>query len=545
MKTSVTSRSVLDLHCPRSVAELLEVIAEVMGDLLPGVEGWIEFDLAADSMAPSAGQRRVRFGGARSGGEAPGATDGVSTELEYRGEVIGRFVPDPRCVIPLSRGDLDALLGHITTAFANLWLNERAAAETDVYDASLRAIEESIELFHELNPDVASARMLSRFAAIFDSPAAAMFMNHRSMAVPPALVSVFGVHESGVQGLRAIGGDSIASALDMDGVTVFRKDEDGQFAELEPGSVPAVLHNIIFVPLRDDTRTFGMVLVFNGVGADTDDAPRLQTAQRLGGLGASVFRRLELEAEALRSRELHTQLEIAASIQARLLPDRPPDNERYECAWRSQAAQFVGGDCFDVVETDDGRVAAVIADVSGHGVDSALLMGSFRASFRAECLRVPPSELLTRLNHAVTREVGDTGKFITAAVFEFAADGTSLRYASAGHNDIYVWRQATATFDSLESTGTMLGCFLGFDFEEESVELARGDIVLLYTDGIVEAMCPRKSEMYGDDRMLDIVREHAAANMDSLVGGIVESVADFTGLTRFEDDVTVAALRCC
>ncbi|MCA8941009.1 MAG: serine/threonine-protein phosphatase, partial [Planctomycetes bacterium] len=268
---------------------------------------------------------------------------------------------------------------------------------------------------------------------------------------------------------------------------------------------------------------------------------RLERARRLGELGAALFHRLCLEGDALKTREMETQLSIAATIQSRLIPTQPPQSETLTFSWQSNPADYVGGDYLDLLDDSNGTVHAIIADVSGHGINSALLMASCRAAYRADCRRVEPGKLMEILNNEVHNEVGDTGMFITAASLKLADDGTCT-YASAGHNPLFLFRAATKTVEQLDSTGPSLGFFPGMEFGTESILLEPGDCLLLYTDGIVEAT-NAQGEMFGEVRLADALIEHADKNADSILWEIHVAMHKFLDTAKCDDDVSSAVIK--
>jgi serine phosphatase RsbU (regulator of sigma subunit) len=253
-------------------------------------------------------------------------------------------------------------------------------------------------------------------------------------------------------------------------------------------------------------------------------------------VGLERGRQLEIERQRIES-----ELGLARRIQARLLPPGPPALDGLDLAGTSESAREVGGDYYDFLPLGDGRVALVIADVSGKGVGAALLMSAFRASLMSQDLRREPvAAVLARLNHFLHRSV-EPGRFVTAflAVLD-AADGRML-YSNAGHNAPLVV-SADGAVQRLEAGGLILGIFEEAAYETGEVTLAPGDRLVLFTDGVTEAM-NEQDEQWQEERLVELVRASAALDSATLIRRIVEAVRAFEGARGASDDVTLIVAR--
>ena len=253
-------------------------------------------------------------------------------------------------------------------------------------------------------------------------------------------------------------------------------------------------------------------------------------------VGLERGRQLEIERQRIES-----ELGLARRIQARLLPPGPPAVPGLELAGTSESAREVGGDYYDFLPLEDGRVALVIADVSGKGVGAALLMSAFRASLMSQDLRHEPiATVLARLNRFLHHSV-EPGKFVTA--FLGVLDGASGRlvYSNAGHNAPLVV-SADGTVARLEAGGLILGILEEAGYETGEATLVPGDRLVLYTDGVTEAM-DEHDEQWGEERLVELVRSGAGLDSAALVGRIVEAVRRFEGDRGASDDVTLIVAR--
>lgn len=255
-------------------------------------------------------------------------------------------------------------------------------------------------------------------------------------------------------------------------------------------------------------------------------------------MAAGLERGRQLEIERHR---IEDELALARRIQARLLPPGPPDVEGLELAGTSESAREVGGDYYDYLPLGDGRVALVIADVSGKGAGAALLMSGFRASLLSQDLaRTPLAEVVGRLNDFLHRSV-EPGKFVTA--FLGVLDGGSGRfvYCNAGHNAPL--RVGTdGTVEQLETGGLILGIVPQGHYEVGETVLGPDERLVLFTDGVTEA-ANESDELWGEERLIELLRSTSGAPCATVVARVVEEVRRFEGSRGASDDVTLIVAR--
>jgi sigma-B regulation protein RsbU (phosphoserine phosphatase) len=231
--------------------------------------------------------------------------------------------------------------------------------------------------------------------------------------------------------------------------------------------------------------------------------------------------------------------EDARDIERRLLLDEIPQIPGYQiaCAW--QPASAVGGDYFDVLKFGERRVGLCIADVMGKGVPAALLMSNLQASVRATGTdTIEPRQLAARLNEIASRNLS-TGKFITLFYGLLDAEGARLTYTNAGHNAPILMRH-DGSHIRLDQGGAALGVVANGHYDQGKVELQRGDQLLLYTDGVTEAVNSRGEE-YGEDRLLGLLREKQAMSATELQARIMRAVNEFSG-GGLRDDATLIVM---
>ena len=271
----------------------------------------------------------------------------------------------------------------------------------------------------------------------------------------------------------------------------------------------------------------------------------LEGNDELWGVAAS-FNQMSAGLQKIREMELEQQryeeeMRVARGIQERLLPSAPPSLEHVELAGMSLPAREVGGDYFDYLLLDDGRIALAVADVSGKGTPAALLMSAFRASFRSQDLaRLGAAESLARINRFIHAR-GDPGKLITAFIALLHPETGEVRYANAGH-DAPLVLQPDGTTRELTGGGLILGMLPQIMYEEGVAVLDPGSLLAIYTDGVPEARS-EDGGFYGPERLLEVMRAFRHEPCSRILQRLVASIEEFAGAGPQSDDITVILAR--
>lgn len=241
-------------------------------------------------------------------------------------------------------------------------------------------------------------------------------------------------------------------------------------------------------------------------------------------------------------RQLESELALSQVIQRGLLPQQVPSIEGMNIAAFSRPAQIVGGDYFDFVDFKDGKHGLVMADVSGHGVSAGMFMSSLQTAFHT---LVPeansPLDVLERINRLYIHNI-NFAIFVTIFFGKYDPQTRILSYANAGHNSVYLYRVATNQEIWLRPTGPAIGLMDGFTIRREDVRLEPGDILLLYTDGITEAI-NQQGTLWGEDRLADIIRQNANSSAEQLIQKILQALKDHTDGSPLADDITLMISR--
>jgi phosphoserine phosphatase RsbU/P len=273
----------------------------------------------------------------------------------------------------------------------------------------------------------------------------------------------------------------------------------------------------------EDRRLLHAVCVQAGMALDN-----IALAERMAA-------RLESERRAAR------ELAIAQEVQGRLLPQRPPPRATLDLRGICIQARAVGGDYYDFLDLDDGRLAIILADISGKGISAALLMANLQAHLRAQCLATGDdvARMLTTIDRFMF-EATAAHHYATLFFGRYDERTRTLVYANCGHNPPLLLR-AAGGIEWLAPTAPAVGLFPTWVCATGEVALAPGDTLIIYSDGITEAMAD-DDEIFGDERLLEIATGVRLAPIDEVVSTIVAEVERFSGSVQ-EDDLTLVVAR--
>ncbi len=235
------------------------------------------------------------------------------------------------------------------------------------------------------------------------------------------------------------------------------------------------------------------------------------------------------------------ELRVARGIQQSLLPKDLPRLAGWEMAGYYRPAREVGGDFYDFLELEDGRLGLVVGDATGKGIPAALVMATTRSMLRAVSQASDsPGEVLRRANDPLVTDI-PPNMFVTCLYAILEPESGRLRYANAGHDLPY--RRHSGEAEELRARGMPLGLMPGMEYEEKEIVLSKGESVLFYSDGLVEAHDPG-GEMFGFPRLRRLIATHGAGSGDKLVDFLLAELARFTGEGwEQEDDITLVTLQ--
>jgi PAS domain S-box-containing protein len=240
-------------------------------------------------------------------------------------------------------------------------------------------------------------------------------------------------------------------------------------------------------------------------------------------------------------------LTLAAEVQRSLLPQESPQVQGLDIAGKTVTSDEIGGDYFDYLsgqECPTDHFGVVVGDVTGHGVDAALLMTTARAFLRmraSQCGSI--SQIVTEMNRHLAQDVLDTGRFMTLFYMTIDVDRGDLRWVRAGHDPALIYDPVQDVFEELKGAGLALGVDEEFAYEENlRTDLATGQVIVIGTDGIWEAR-NRHGEMFGKDRFREIIRHHAKAKAKDILEAVYSELNSFTLGLNSEDDLTLVVIK--
>ncbi len=301
---------------------------------------------------------------------------------------------------------------------------------------------------------------------------------------------------------------------------------------------------ILCAPLKARERVLGVVLLgrLNGQSVFTASDEKLVMA--LASQAAIALEKAWLHRQEIKRQRLEEELAVGRQIQLGLLPKSCPIIPGWEFAAVYQAAWQVGGDLYDFFELpgEPHRLGLVIADVSGKGVPAALFMAFSRTVIRTEAMSGHnPAAVLERANRLITED-NRSRLFISAFYATLNTRSGQLVYANGGHNWPFWLRVASRELVELETPGFVLGMFKNIKLQEQTIEVARGDLLLFHTDGVTEAK-NATGQMLGEERLRAILTAQLEASAEQVQQAVVATLEDFTGGTPQSDDFTLFVVK--
>ncbi|MFC2083898.1 SpoIIE family protein phosphatase, partial [Bacteroidota bacterium] len=240
-------------------------------------------------------------------------------------------------------------------------------------------------------------------------------------------------------------------------------------------------------------------------------------------------------------RELERDLELASQVQRYLLPYTVPAVKGFEISAHTQAAGIVSGDYFDFFCSREAHQGFIIADVMGKGMPASILMSNLQATTRILGPEYREVNLLTARINELFRYNSKLISFITMFIGKLDSESKILTYCNAGHSPPVYWESDSQTLNWLRPTGPAIGLVHNSEYENRSLQLKKGDLLLLFTDGLIES---RNSsiEEFGTERLSNFVKTHHKESADVLMRSLIEEVKSFSGEKLF-DDMTILMLK--
>jgi serine phosphatase RsbU (regulator of sigma subunit) len=325
---------------------------------------------------------------------------------------------------------------------------------------------------------------------------------------------------------------------------------DGDLANAHMGTVALGIRHVLCTPLKlvryldqadmenEEKRIGVLYLDSREKGALLSRAARA-SLETLATEAAVAIENARLYRQTLEKAKMEQELKIAAEIQQALLPEPQRKGAYFEAVGQSVPCRSIGGDFFDYVDLAGGSFGFAVGDVAGKGAPAALLTAVIQGVFSAQANSgTPPCETLSKVNQAIIRRAIES-RFCTAFYAVVRPDG-AITYCNAGHNPPMLFTKSGVK--RLEKGGLILGLFEMATFEEGTISIEAGDILVAFSDGVTEALSA-SGEEYGEERLLSCVEAVRAKSPQEILDGIFASVREFSTGAVQSDDVTALVLR--
>jgi len=499
-----------------------------------------ELGTLLDAFAPLAPGRRWRVLDAAGaalverGDEAQGVAEGeapapLALPITLDGEAIGTLELTPSAPLDTGAALLHAARSVLEHALAAASIRRELAAET-------------LERYREVHLAYRLGEVLTGGVDLAALPERVLAEAVRVVQAPHALLVLDDAGEHG-RAAAVLGSDDAAAGA-HEALAAVRAGSAADRAAIDVDERPeAAAHAVrLWAPLRAGDTTIGGLLLTRPAGARVFSAGDAKLLTALAAQAATSIENARLHAAALQQARLARELQLAHEVQSRLMPTDLPSTASWQLAAWWSAAREVAGDFYDATRQGDTTIVTV-GDVADKGMAAALFMALARSVLRASAVDGrDPGDVVTRANALLCADASD-GMFVTLAHAHLDPDGT-VRYANAGHNPPLVAR-ADGPLEHLPRTGILVGWDDAARYGVETVRLAPGDALVLYTDGVTEARDADGLE-YGETRLVELVRDHVAArrSAEAIVSALRSDLAGFVGEADAFDDATVlVALR--
>ena len=361
----------------------------------------------------------------------------------------------------------------------------------------------------------------------------------QSTVTPVALESFLRLHS-------IVAGEGVIGRVWQTGqpVTLNELSEAPELAKLRDS--PLAVASVIAAPLLYGRQNMGVLALGNGRMGTPFSQSDFVVFKSISEQSAFALYNAIIYSEANEKKRLDHDLEIARDIQRILLPSKSPAVPGFEISGINVPARQVSGDYFDYIKVDDQRLGVAIADVSGKGVPASLIMAICRSVLRSQSANNPsPADVLQKVNRQLYPDIKED-MFISMAYVILDPANNHVTFARAGHDAPLLYKRSTQTVTPLKPRGMALGIDSGSVFDRLTVDfdvsLERDDCLVLYTDGVTEALDAEGYE-FGMERTVQSVRASAMQGAPAIITRVIDDVRNFSGSQPQNDDITLIAIH--
>ena len=301
------------------------------------------------------------------------------------------------------------------------------------------------------------------------------------------------------------------------------------------------IRSVLAVPLGVGEKVFGIIYADSPIADGRFSEDHLKVLTTLASVAAIRVENARLLEEQWDRERLEQELHLASEIQQRFQPTAPPVVEGYELQGISFPCYEIGGDYYDFIEREDGRLVIALGDVSGKGTAAALLMSSLHAAVHAQAsANNSLGETITAVNRYLAENI-PSNRFVTLFYAELDPKSGSLSFLNAGHNPPVIVHSA-GTVEQLGSGGLPLGIKADATFREGRTQLQTGDVLVIYSDGVSEAVSP-SGEEFGTTRLHDVISHNMDASAAGIRDRIEAALTKWSQGTPASDDITLVIVK--
>lgn len=314
---------------------------------------------------------------------------------------------------------------------------------------------------------------------------------------------------------------------------------DHRFRDI--GDSELSIRSLLSVPLILKGRMIGLIAVFNKKENAAFSGDDVRLLSIIAAQSAQVIENARLYQEEQALLKLQEEMRMAREIQMNLLPTAPPKIPGYDIAAKTIPAKEVGGDYFDFLQLNDHLLAFGVGDVSGKGMPAALLMANLQATLRGQVAPGVPCRMCIEKSNTLLFHGTDSTKFATLFFGILDSKKNELCYCNAGHDFPLLFR-TNKTVDRLKTGGVVLGFVPHFSYNEDQIAVNPGDVLLLNSDGITEAMNQREEE-FGEQRLIKTVQANLDKSSDQMIHSIIKEVLEYSKGVPQLDDMTLLVMK--
>ena len=315
--------------------------------------------------------------------------------------------------------------------------------------------------------------------------------------------------------------------------------EDERFKDLVDKTTP--FESFLSVPLRVKNKMQGILTVFNKRANEKFSSNDQKLLSIIASQSSQIIENARLLEEERNLQVLQEEMRVAKQTQINLLPKEFPVINGYQIAARTIPAKEVGGDSYDLIQIDDKHFAFCLGDVSGKGMPAAMLMSNLQATLRSFTKTGNLCKDIIANSNDLLYNSTEPSKFATLFYGILNPESNEIVFCNAGHNNPFLF-SADGNVKELKTGGLILGCLPGSEYEEENVSINRNDIIVIFSDGISEAMNENEEE-YGEERLKEFISNHLDESPDKIIENILSDVRIFVGKAPQWDDMTLLIIK--